>query len=287
MKLRYFYKIDHNKQPIPGSNVRRKSKPGNQWKEILSPCCYPLDVDCTCGPRFFVQLDGRGKPVDGTLIKRTGLPKMEENIKYYELDWKSPCCTPAEEEFPGEFLIMGFGGDSICTGGTASFYVDQEAIQIGTRLYEEDRLTPVSFNNFRDDATGIVYTVASGIVTGVAEENCSQLIQALVDLSSGFAQIENILVDNVAVEHDNFSDLPLNVGTGVGVFHTVNSSPGYKTFKLIISGDSIPLFINIADSEGTFHQFPTTGPGEYECPGIYTSGPNEITAGIGISLTDF
>jgi len=37
MKLRNFYKIDHTKKPIPGSNVRRKSKPKplSQWKEII------------------------------------------------------------------------------------------------------------------------------------------------------------------------------------------------------------------------------------------------------------
>lgn len=92
MKLRYFYKIDHKKQPIPGSNVRRKSTPGKQWIEILSPCCSPIVIDGTGGPRYFVQLDGYGKPVDGTLIKRPDTPKMEEGIKYYELDWKSPCC---------------------------------------------------------------------------------------------------------------------------------------------------------------------------------------------------
>lgn len=93
MKLRYFYKVDHNKQPIPGSNIKRKSKPGNQWKEI-DTCCNPLQVSCTCGFRFFVQLDGRGKPVDGSLIKRDGWPKMEDGINYQEVDWMSPCCLP-------------------------------------------------------------------------------------------------------------------------------------------------------------------------------------------------
>src|SRR5688572_32763900 len=95
MKLRYFYKIDHKREPIPGSNVRRKSKPKplSQWKEILDPCCSPVDVDCTCGPRFFVQLDGLKKPVDHSLIKRFVFPRMDDGIKYYELPWKSDCCS--------------------------------------------------------------------------------------------------------------------------------------------------------------------------------------------------
>lgn len=98
MKLRYFYRIDPNKkQPVPGSNVRRKSKPGRFWKEILLPCCSTTDISCTCDARFFVQIDGLNRPVDGSLIKRFSWPKMEEGIRYVEIDWKSPCCpvTPA------------------------------------------------------------------------------------------------------------------------------------------------------------------------------------------------
>lgn len=94
MKFRHFYKINHKKQPIPGSNVKRKSKPGNQWVEILDPCCsLTNEVDCTCGPRFFVQLDRLGKPVPGSLIRRTSWPRMDEAIKYQEIDWEDPCCN--------------------------------------------------------------------------------------------------------------------------------------------------------------------------------------------------
>lgn len=97
MKLRYWYKTDHTKKPIPGSNIRRKSRPGasHQWREILDPCCSPLDVSCTCGPRYFIQLDGRGKPVDHTLIKRINgnRPEGTDGAKFYELDWKSVCCA--------------------------------------------------------------------------------------------------------------------------------------------------------------------------------------------------
>lgn len=96
MKLRYFYKIDHNKEPILGSNVRRKSKPaGHQWKEIIDICCTPPDpISCICGPRFFVQLDNSGKPIDQSLIKRNSYPKMTEGIKYLEIQNSvNDCCT--------------------------------------------------------------------------------------------------------------------------------------------------------------------------------------------------
>ena len=97
MKLRYFYRINHKKEPIPGSNIRRKSKPGNQWREITPICCNPDAIDCTCGPRYWVQVDGTNKPVDGTLIKRDKYPLMAENIRYQEVDWKSVCCGPASK----------------------------------------------------------------------------------------------------------------------------------------------------------------------------------------------
>jgi hypothetical protein len=85
MKLRYYYKIDHNKMPITGSNIRRKSSPGKQWKEILDVCKFPVKPEATGGPRFFIQLDHNNKPIDGSLIKRFGLPEMVREIKYLEL----------------------------------------------------------------------------------------------------------------------------------------------------------------------------------------------------------
>lgn len=96
MKMRYFYKIDHNREPILGSNVRRKSKPaGHQWKEILDPCCVSVDpIACICGPRFFIQLDGLGKPVDQSLIKRNAWPRMTEGVRYAEIQNSvNECCN--------------------------------------------------------------------------------------------------------------------------------------------------------------------------------------------------
>ncbi len=93
MKLRYFYKIDQNKNPIPASNIRRKSKPsGHQWRELLNSCCSPQTVPCTCDFRYFVQVE-RGNPVDHTLIKRKTKPTPEEGIFYMEVESsKNQCC---------------------------------------------------------------------------------------------------------------------------------------------------------------------------------------------------
>lgn len=126
MKMRYFYKLDHNKQPIPGSNVRRKSKPGNQWKEILLPCCSPVTVPCTCGPRFFIQLDGLGKPVDGTLIKRFVYPNMVEGIKYYELPWKSVCCNEITWSF------------DTSNGATGSLVIEVNGNEVVNSTFDQD-----------------------------------------------------------------------------------------------------------------------------------------------------
>jgi len=126
MRLRHFYRINHKSQPIPGSNVKRKSKPGNQWKEILDPCCTTIQtIDCTCGPRFFVQLDGSGKPVPGSLIKRNSWPKMEENIRFQEINWESECCDyvdvvvnfPNSTEDNMKVTFIGLEGQGTYTTG--------------------------------------------------------------------------------------------------------------------------------------------------------------------------
>lgn len=101
MKLRYFYKIDQNKNPIPASNVRRKSKPdGHQWKELLNHCCDPITVPCTCDFRYFVQVDPRGNPIDQTLIRRKNRPEPEEGIRYMEVkSSKNICCGIVNWQF--------------------------------------------------------------------------------------------------------------------------------------------------------------------------------------------
>lgn len=95
MKLRYFYKLDKNNKPMPGSNISGYFKPNTgHWKEILTPCCNPPSYLCTCGPRYWVQIDGLGLPVPTTLIKRDTRPTThDDKIKYMEIAWMSPCCS--------------------------------------------------------------------------------------------------------------------------------------------------------------------------------------------------
>lgn len=157
MKLRYWYKINHNKQPIPGSNVRRKSRPGasHQWKEILDPCCNSADIDCTCGPRYFVQLDGKGKPVDGTLIKRVdqprnNLPEGTTGHKLYELPWKSVCCN----EITWNFIVSGG------TTGTMTITVNGNVIANAVTDFEG------SFRPNQGDTIEVTVTMTSGTTEG-------------------------------------------------------------------------------------------------------------------------
>jgi hypothetical protein len=103
MRLRYFFKFDHKKEPIPGSNVRSKSKPGNQWAEITPICCEPDSIECTCGWRYFVQLDSKKNPVDGTLIKRKAWPKMDDGIHYQEVQAPDCCALISWEIAAGDF----------------------------------------------------------------------------------------------------------------------------------------------------------------------------------------
>lgn len=279
MKLKYFYKTDHNKQPIPGSNIRRKSSPGKQWKEILTPCCNGVaSIPTTSGPRFFVQLDHNNRPIDGSLIKRNGIPEMVREIKYLELEWRKACCI-----VPEFLLIAGFGladaGDP-CTGGSEEFYADSQ-IEVGTKLYQSDKLTPVTFSQFRDDETGIIYTVQDGVVTGIAGGTCSQLVQVTNS---------TLVSDNYHVTAVTFNDLAL-VSTGAGdfpiladqavVFNTANSSVGNKTVKVTVTGGTA---VGVTDSNGVYVEQVITGPGTYTFENIYTSAPNELTSGVGIGL---
>lgn len=162
MKLRYFYKIDHNRQPIAGSNVRRKSKPGKQWREIQDPCCSPSDIACSCGPRFFVQLDGLGKPVDGTLIKRKQHPEPIDNIRYMEIaSSESECCVPITWSYTnqtqGRLLIKANNKvvvDSLIT--TTGKYIPNVGDKIHITLTNLSIGSQTSFLQVMDDDTNEV-----------------------------------------------------------------------------------------------------------------------------------
>ena len=110
MKMRYFYKVDQKREPIPASNVRRKSKPsGKDWRELHNICCSPIDVPCTCGPRFWIKLDSTNKPVDFSLIKRSEKITPEPGLKYYEIpSSKNECCGEVVFTFSTEVEDSSF-----------------------------------------------------------------------------------------------------------------------------------------------------------------------------------
>ena len=94
MKLRYFFKVNAKGDPIPGSNIRKSSKPmKGRWVEILDPCCVTiLPIHCECNDfRYWVQIDGRGHPVDYSLIKRKHRPENEVS-RYIEVGGIE-CCV--------------------------------------------------------------------------------------------------------------------------------------------------------------------------------------------------
>lgn len=107
--MRYFYKVDQKREPIPASNVRRKSKPsGRDWRELHNICCSPFDVPCTCGPRFWVKLDSTNKPVDFSLIKRTEKITPEPGLKYYEIPTSAnECCGSLVYSFTNGSGVTG------------------------------------------------------------------------------------------------------------------------------------------------------------------------------------
>ena len=283
MRLRHFYKINHKKEPIPGSNIKAKSrpKPYSQWKEIFDPCCTDVDdIECTCGFRFFVQLDGLGKPVPSTLIKREKWPQMAQGIRYQEIQWDW-CCPP----IPGLFHIDGYGGSegSICTGDSADFWMDTLVMGIGTALYLSDRITPVNFELFRDDATGTVWQLTNGIVTGSTELTCSFNYQ-VSNVQIGDAEITAITEDDVPLIFIGGVDFPI-AASDTGQFSSNVFTPGLRTIKVTIVGDNaIATQVTITDSATTLHVLPFTGDGVYTFPNVFISGPNVDTFGIGISL---
>lgn len=96
MKLRYFFKVNKQGKPIPGSNIRKAHKPvQGRWKEIFNHCCVEPDaIPCDCDFRYFVQIDYAGNPVDHTLIKRIKRPESDV-ARFIEVTGIS-CCPPEE-----------------------------------------------------------------------------------------------------------------------------------------------------------------------------------------------
>ena len=99
MKLKNFYRVNKNGDPVLGSNIRRYEKPisGGKWKQFKSPCCEEQPDNCVCGFKYYVQIDSKNQPVDYTLIKRLSTPK-NDIIRHMRVEGISCCSTTPEDE---------------------------------------------------------------------------------------------------------------------------------------------------------------------------------------------
>lgn len=102
MQYKFYYRIDSKGNPIPGSNIRAKKKPRSQRYVELVPTkyydCCNIDYNyiITAGnrkPKYFVKLDDKNLPINGTLIKSGRAPSYNYQIVY------NACCT-CNEDYP-------------------------------------------------------------------------------------------------------------------------------------------------------------------------------------------
>lgn len=103
MPLRYFYQVDLNGQPIPGSNTALVKKPtsrgaGQRWVEytpLAEVCCNDAHITVTsigAKQRFYVRVSEATKlPISGTLEKRTHKPPT---YLWQEVIARRECATP-------------------------------------------------------------------------------------------------------------------------------------------------------------------------------------------------
>lgn len=96
MKLKSYYRIDNQGEPVLASNIKRYSLPrvkGERWKQLDNFCCNTPEISCTCDFRYFVQTQKDGTPIDHTIIKRLKPPTTgDAGIIYKEIQWQDPCC---------------------------------------------------------------------------------------------------------------------------------------------------------------------------------------------------
>lgn len=94
MKLKYYYKINREGNPIAGSNISRFSKPVvGKWKEIKNVCCEEEFTNCSCDFKYYVKIDFQGNPVNYTLIKRSKRPEPEDE-RFLRLADNICCIAP-------------------------------------------------------------------------------------------------------------------------------------------------------------------------------------------------
>lgn len=194
MKLKYFYRLDKNNKPIPGSNIRRKSKPLHaKWKEIKNICCETLDIPCNCGPRYFVQVDGRGNPVDYSLIKRISKPEGTPGIRFAEVDWRDECCI----QYSLQYSLLGTGDGSLVITINGVEVLNITEADSGTVPYTSHDNVVVTLNN----ETSCANLTISGDYT-FSEENSGDdpITTNFETIANGNYQVSAILPVTIVID---------------------------------------------------------------------------------------
>lgn len=96
MKLKYYYKINKQGNPILGSNISRMSKPVvGKWQEIKNACCEKEFKNCSCTFKYYVKIDSQGNPINYSLIKRTKRPESDGE-RFLRVPDKICCIVPMQ-----------------------------------------------------------------------------------------------------------------------------------------------------------------------------------------------
>lgn len=246
---------------------------------LRDPCCEPAEEITydTWQENWFI------KALNSLLINidtRKWKASLERTQQKIENLLNKVCCFTQ---------VQGFGGTTngngeMCEGASETFYVDTYPIALGTKIYESDRTTLVTtITLFRDDITGTIFTVAAGVITGVSGESCIPIFQ----ICNGDSGAEGFSVVGASSDGEPFIyisgfNFPI-AAEDCGQFNNSHASPGFRTIAIQVAGNGATQ-IDISDSLGNLFSIPVSGPGLYSQSGVYVSGPNSFTTGIGITL---
>jgi hypothetical protein len=87
----YYFELDKNGDPLEYSNSRGimpRSLPNRRFKQYVPTCCIDPNISSSRG-HWIIQLDGKGRPISGTLHKVKVIPR---GLKFMEVEGIN-CCT--------------------------------------------------------------------------------------------------------------------------------------------------------------------------------------------------
>jgi|ERR1044072_2028091 hypothetical protein len=205
MKLKNFYRIDKNNKPVPGSNIRRKSKPLHaKWEEIKNICCNPLEVPCTCGPRYFVQIDYKGNPIEGTLVKRFSKPEGTSGLRLAEIDWRDKCCIT----YGLDYNLLGTGDGSLVITVNGVEVLNITEAGSGTIQYTSQDNIVVTLNNETNCAN---LTISGDYTFSESNSGDDPITTNFETIANGNYQVTGVLpveivIDDVEVDQPVLGD---------------------------------------------------------------------------------